>query len=164
MNLPHKKSGFTLIELLVVVSIIGLLASIILASLSGARAKARDSARVQSLVQLRTALEFYRNKHGEYPQTGNGMYADDITQNSDDFTQVLNVLVTEKNISKLPDSSDIDHPIVYGATHSLDEFGSCGATTKLPYLLAFKSETKLNLPKPTYVDDGSGLFYCITTP
>ncbi len=65
----RKESGFTLIELLVVISIIGLLASIILASLSQARIKARDSTRVQNIVALRTALELYYSTYGHYPQT-----------------------------------------------------------------------------------------------
>lgn len=60
--------GFTLIELLVVISIIGMLASVVLASLSGVRSKARDSARIQGLVQLRTALELYRATNGYYPK------------------------------------------------------------------------------------------------
>lgn len=65
--LNKKQSGFTLIELLVVIAIIGLLSSIVLASLNGARAKARDARRKQDLVQIRTALEMYFNDKGSYP-------------------------------------------------------------------------------------------------
>lgn len=62
-----KQKGFTLIELLVVISIIGMLSSIILASLNSARAKARDANRVAQVKQLQNALEIYYNDHGDYP-------------------------------------------------------------------------------------------------
>lgn len=52
-------SGFTLIELLVVIAIIGVLASIVLASLSGARAKSRDARRIADTKQIQLALELY---------------------------------------------------------------------------------------------------------
>ena len=55
---PSSK-GFTLIELLVVVAIIGLLASVILASLSTARQKGRDARRIADMKELSTALELY---------------------------------------------------------------------------------------------------------
>ncbi len=70
-----QRRGFTLIELLVVIAIIGLLSSVVLASLNTARAKARDARRVSDAKQVQTALEFYYNDYGHYPsyvETGSG--------------------------------------------------------------------------------------------
>lgn len=64
-----KSKGFTLIELLVVISIIGLLSSVVLASLNTARGKARDARRKQDLTQIRTALELYYDTYGGYPSS-----------------------------------------------------------------------------------------------
>ncbi|MEI8270066.1 MAG: type II secretion system protein [bacterium] len=66
MYLKYKK-GFTLIELLVVVSIISLLSSIVLTTLSGTRAKARDAVRKSDMLQIKTALDLYYSDHGSYP-------------------------------------------------------------------------------------------------
>ena len=63
----NNKKGFTLIELLVVVAIISLLSSIVFASLSSARKKSQDSARVQGFIQVRNALELYYSNNGQYP-------------------------------------------------------------------------------------------------
>ena len=64
---PKVILGFTIIELLVVIAIISLLSSIVLTSLQGARVKARDSKRVQDLIQLRNAIELYRAANDRYP-------------------------------------------------------------------------------------------------
>lgn len=72
MSIFSKRSvngskGFTLIELLVVVAIIGILSSIVLASLNSARQKGRDARRVSDLKQLQLALELYYDANGAYP-------------------------------------------------------------------------------------------------
>jgi len=72
-----KKSGFTLIELLVVISIIGLLSSIVLASLNETRAKSRDSERKQELHQIVVALNLYYSKHGIFPDFSSGIDSSD---------------------------------------------------------------------------------------
>jgi prepilin-type N-terminal cleavage/methylation domain-containing protein len=62
-----RHGGFTLLELLVVIAVIGLLASIILASMTQSRAKGRDAKRRQDLRQLQTALELFYSTNGGYP-------------------------------------------------------------------------------------------------
>lgn len=61
------RRGFTLIELLVVIAIIGILSSVVLASLNSARQKGRDARRVADIKQLQLALELYYDANGRYP-------------------------------------------------------------------------------------------------
>ncbi len=68
-NMSRNK-GFTLIELLVVIAIIGILSSVVLASLNSARQKSRDARRIADLKQLQLALELYADSNsGQYPAT-----------------------------------------------------------------------------------------------
>lgn len=67
MSNKSKIKGFTLIELLVVIAIIGLLSSVVLASLNTARMKSRDAKRLSDMHQMQIALELYYNSFGRYP-------------------------------------------------------------------------------------------------
>lgn len=75
-----KKRGFTLIELLVVISIIGILATLLIANIGGVRERARDAKRKSDLNQIQKALELYKNsqKPPEYSEatTVEGLAAD----------------------------------------------------------------------------------------
>jgi len=65
-----KARGFTLIELLVVIAIIGILSSVVLASLNTARLKSRDTRRLSDIKQLQLALALYYDSNSSvYPAT-----------------------------------------------------------------------------------------------
>ncbi len=61
-----KQKGFTLIELLVVIAIIGLLSSLAVVSLGGARNKAYDAQIKSDLGQVRTLAEVHYVGAGSY--------------------------------------------------------------------------------------------------
>ncbi len=65
------KRGFTLIELLVVIAIIGILSSVVLASLNTARNKGNDAAVKSNLDNLRAqAALYYDDNGGTYSSSG----------------------------------------------------------------------------------------------
>lgn len=62
-----SQKGFTLIELLVVVAIIGILATVVLASLGGARDKAQEKKFVAGVTSLQKSAEILYATEGNYP-------------------------------------------------------------------------------------------------
>ncbi len=74
-----ENAGFTLIELLVVIAIIGLLASVVLLALNGARAKARDAKRISDMTQMSSAMELYFNDQTSYPTASSNVQLNSLT-------------------------------------------------------------------------------------
>jgi type II secretion system protein G len=74
-SITNRNKGFTLIELLVVIAIIGILSSVVLASLGTARQKARDATRVSDIKNIQLALELFFDGSQGYPANTDGANA-----------------------------------------------------------------------------------------
>ncbi len=62
----RRRRAFTLIELLVVVAIIGILATVVVVSFSGAQVKAKDAKIKAEMVQLQKFVQIYGQDNGGY--------------------------------------------------------------------------------------------------
>jgi prepilin-type N-terminal cleavage/methylation domain-containing protein len=102
----HK--GFTLIELLVVVGIIGILATVVIASLSSARMKAKDAAVAESLSGYRSQAEL------DYP---NGNYTGLCA--SSELTEINNYIETQGGSLADCDDGNNDYRIIVNLPSSL---------------------------------------------
>lgn len=101
-----SERGFTLIELLVVIAIIGVLSSVVLASLNSARAKARTAQRVSSTREVEKALQEYAiDNGGSFPTTGGSWRSRCSSWGSYTDTTIAPGLVPTY-ISSFPDDPD----------------------------------------------------------
>jgi len=176
-----KNKGFTLIELLVVIAIVGVLATIVMSSLSSARAKSRDARRIADLRQLKTALESYFIDYGCAPKGGGGSTLANPCPTGDStltggscatlnshFNNSLQVLLDGKYISSLPvdpinqTSDGKNYCYNYSRLEPSVSGWTCGGIirTRFLYTISFSTE---NANERLPVSGSGGLSnYCIT--
>ena len=109
MKISQNK-GFTLIELLVVIAIIGILSSVVLASLTTARARGQDTAVTSMLSSMRAQAELYFSTYGNYGTSYTG------TSGTSHCSTVMFSSTTPNGIGKLIDgvvSNKATAPLCY---------------------------------------------------
>jgi prepilin-type N-terminal cleavage/methylation domain-containing protein len=160
-----KKRGFTLIELLVVISIIGLLASIILTSLTTARLKSYDARRRQEIRNISTALTLYRDTYGSNPanQTPGYGYSD----SSPNFLQELLTAGLYKSNPKAPDN-DSTNPYRYydyggGNPMGMLVVTQLEATAPSP-ITGYPGTCRPFAAGTNWCDQSANTYYCMCNP
>jgi len=94
-----KTLGFTLVELLIVLAIIGLLSSVVIASTTQSRSKARDVRRIGDLKEIQLALAIYYDVNKFYPAS-------------------LTTLVTDRYLASIPVDPDATRSYEYSQLNS----------------------------------------------
>jgi general secretion pathway protein G len=148
--MKSRQTGFTLLELLVVIAIIGVLSTIVIASLSKARMRARDAQRMSDIKQINNAIQLYILANGLAPRYDKCPNPSDQCAGGDweplDWDNDLGVKL-RPYISKLPKDpcgSSCDDPANNHFFHY--SYGSPGTSRSIPEsynIFAFNLEATL---------------------
>jgi prepilin-type N-terminal cleavage/methylation domain-containing protein len=105
MKTPQKNLGFTILELLVVISIIGLLASVILASINRARIGAKNVQDIATIQEVGRALHLYMLDSKHLPLS----YSDtSVSQGTTDYSDTMSELILRGYYPQIPISNSPD--------------------------------------------------------
>lgn len=152
-----KTRGFTLIELLVVIAIIGVLSSVVLASVNSARTKGSDARVKADFSSIQLALQLYYDKNGAFP--GNKTNCCTYPSTNADF---LSELVTDGDIPSVPRPPNSNYLYLY-----YNYGGSYGAMLGTTLLASPPSTAGLPgtcRPFPAgfgFCDQSSNTYYCL---
>ncbi|MEN9621939.1 MAG: hypothetical protein RLZZ67_373 [Candidatus Parcubacteria bacterium] len=124
----NKTKGFTLIELLVVIAIIGILSSVVLASLNTARGKGADAAIKSSLNNMRAQAE------NVYDSASPNSYANVCSD-----SVILNALAAAKSAAGVT-TATADATAVSSAT-----VAACHATSTVGWAISVPLKTNSSL-------------------
>lgn len=137
----RSQKGFTLLELLIVISIIGILATLVVVNLGGARGSARDAQRISDLKTIQTALEAYFNDYGCYPANNSGgadcansnNWVGPVESTSAEWSSLFETLVP-RYLAQVPEDPINSQDFYYS-------YGNVGVVSNIGYDLIARLET-----------------------
>lgn len=92
--MQRNRRGFTLVEILVVICILGILMALLVPTLVGAKGRAIVTQCKAEISQLKSSLETYNSKFGDYPPSspaalGASLAPDDVNQGNEAMVACL---------------------------------------------------------------------------
>ena len=155
-----RSKGFTLIELLVVIAIIGILSSVVLASLNSARAKARDAQKKMDFTNIRTALMSYYFKNNSFPINRNPCCG--YPDTSPNFLQEL---IASGEIPTIPKGSPNPYYYYdYGPGNSIGAIIVTSLESAPPSVTGYSGTCRPWLAGQNWCDQSNNTYYCICNP
>jgi prepilin-type N-terminal cleavage/methylation domain-containing protein len=157
------RKGFTLIELLVVISIISLLSTVVLASVTTARAKARDAVRMAALTQIRTAMNLYYDANGVFPP--NPISNNSVCDSQGGWTSLMGPLVTAGFLSSIPHDPGSPNNLYcyynYGANNTVGALIQGTLEAAPPSVMGYTGTCRPWLAGQNWCDQSSDREYCL---
>ena len=107
-------AGFTLVELLIVIALLGVIMTAAAISFTNSRKKVRDTKRISYMRQIKSAIVYFANDQGHYPDSSDG-----VSGNGEVIGDSAGVMETllERYLSSMPGD-----PLYNGSTGIDDYF------------------------------------------
>ncbi|MCL5410361.1 MAG: prepilin-type N-terminal cleavage/methylation domain-containing protein [Patescibacteria group bacterium] len=165
--MKHKYRGFTLIEILIVVAIIGILATVVMLSLSGAQAKSRDARRISDITGIKKTLGLYYTEKNSYPTCGSGNATECGFSNTNSVGQIWN----SANTTALSNASSLVLNSYYNENyptdpkfHRLYDYLPASTTYAISVLLEVNPGYLSDSTDKHNAADGNSYYYCMSGP